>query len=146
MDKNKPSIDLAIVGSRGFSNYDMLKQKINGYICSEYNISKIISGGANGADKLGERFADEFGIEKQILYADWKQFGKKAGYLRNVDIVNACDIIIAFWDGISKGTKHSIDLAKANNKKLIIIDTNEQTLDQNEISFLKNKIKTHINE
>ena len=100
---------LAIVGSRTFNDYNMLID----FIQDNYDIDEIthiISGGARGADTLGERFAEEFNKEKIIFPADWKKYGKKAGFLRNVDIIKNCDECVCFWDGESHGTKHDIDL------------------------------------
>lgn len=100
---------LAIVGSRTFDDYGMLIK----FIRENYDIDSIthiISGGARGADTLGERFADEFNKEKTIFPAEWKKYGKKAGFLRNVDIIKNCDECVCFWDGESHGTKHDIDL------------------------------------
>jgi hypothetical protein len=53
--------------------------------------------------------------------AEWNKFGKSAGYRRNVTIVEHSDIIVAFWDGKSKGTQHTINIAKEKGKGLIII-------------------------
>lgn len=79
-----------------------------------------MSGGAKGADSLAERFAKENNIETMIFPADWDKYGKNAGYIRNKDIISNSDIVIAFWDGKSKGTKISIDLAKQSSKILFI--------------------------
>lgn len=102
---------LAIIGGRDYQDYDRLC-KIMALIKTP--IELIISGGAHGADSLGARWADENGVEKLIFLPDWDRHVKRAGFLRNKDIINAADGVLAFWDGISKGTKSSIDLA---NKK-----------------------------
>jgi hypothetical protein len=81
----------------------------------------LVSGGAKGADTLGERYAKEHNIETKIFLPDWEKYGKKAGFLRNTDIINEAELIIAFWDGQSKGTKDSIDKAFKSEKKLLII-------------------------
>jgi YspA, cpYpsA-related SLOG family len=105
----------AIVGSREFNDYNKLKQTLDKYILPS---DEIISGGANGADKLAERYANENDIKIEIFYPDWS-LGKKAGPIRNSQIINACDSVIAFWDGKSRGTKDSIDKATKANKKVI---------------------------
>src|SRR5258708_3563686 len=106
---------LAIVGSRNFNNYELLK----GYIVDNYNnIDLIISGGAMGADSLAERFARENNIETRITKPDWKLYGKRAGAIRNLEIVKASDEVLAFWDGSSKGTEITINMANKNNKKV----------------------------
>ena len=109
---------LALIGSRGFNNYNLLKSILYPNID---NITKIISGGANGADKLGEFFAKENNIDIHIFYPNWTKYGKRAGFIRNQYIIESCTHVIAFWDGESKGTKSSIDLAIKNNKKIKII-------------------------
>jgi len=110
---------VAIIGSRGFDDYNLVIKTLAGL-----NISLIISGGANGADLLGEKYADEYSIPKQIFLPDWENNGKSAGFIRNTDIVENAELVIAFWDGVSSGTKDSIDKAKKFNKKLLIIDFN----------------------
>jgi hypothetical protein len=72
-----------------------------------------LNGGAKGADSYGEYYAKERGIPVTIFLPDWNTYGKKAGYIRNKLIVESSDLVIAFWDRVSKGTKHSIDIAKA---------------------------------
>lgn len=84
-------------------------------------ITKIISGGAVGADSLGARWAENNGIEKIIYLPDWNTHGKKAGFLRNIQIVESSDAIVAFWDGKSRGTQHSISEAKARNIPVFVV-------------------------
>lgn len=111
-------MNLGIVGSRSFGDYDLLKKEILN-LYSIDSIKCIVSGGANGADKLAEKFADEYKLEKKIFLPDWNKYGKKAGYIRNKQIVESSDKLIAFWDNKSPGTKITIDLAK--NKINVII-------------------------
>ncbi|MFW6226101.1 MAG: SLOG family protein [bacterium] len=119
---------LSVIGSRHFNDYPYLSKKLY-YIKNIYNIDFFVSGGANGADKLGEKWADENNIKKKIYYPNWKIYGKKAGFIRNKDIIENSDIVVAFWDHKSKGTKHSIDLANKNNKKIFIFHT-DKTIDR----------------
>jgi len=111
---------VAVVGSRNFNDYVRVKKAID-VIQSYVNIECIVSGGAKGADSLGAKYADENNIEKLIFLPEWNKYGRSAGFKRNKLIIEACDFCIAFWDGKSKGTKHSIDLAKKLNKGLKII-------------------------
>ncbi len=107
---------LAIVGSRTFDNYELLVQ----FIKDNYDltaITHIISGGAKGADSLGERFAKENDIETIIFKAEWEQYGNSAGIIRNIDIISNCDNCVAFWDGKSLGTMHAIELCEKYNKE-----------------------------
>jgi SLOG family YspA-like protein len=111
----------AVIGSRNFGDYGLLNHKLN-IIHNKKPITVIVSGGAKGADKLGEQWADENKIPKTIFYPDWKKYGKKAGFLRNEDIIKNSDVVIAFWDGLSKGTGHSIKLAKKYKKPCLIVN------------------------
>jgi len=108
---------LAIVGSRTYENWDEFLKLVQDVIYVD-GITKIVSGGAKGADKLAEKFADFFEIEKEIYHADWNKHGRSAGYIRNKDIIKNSDIVVAFWDGESKGTKHAIDLVLKYKKEL----------------------------
>jgi hypothetical protein len=114
---------LAIVGSRSFKDYDKFKSEIKSFISrrSSNDITTIISGGAYGADSLAKRYAKENKIDYVEFPALWDKFGKRAGYLRNIDIIKNCDWCIAFWDGKSPGTQHSINLCNDYNKPLDII-------------------------
>ena len=91
---------------------------------------EIISGTANGADRLGEAFALKYGIEVKRFPAQWHKYGKSAGYVRNNIMAqyaaksDELGVLIAFWDGKSKGTKMMIDLAKKNNLKVFGFEFN----------------------
>lgn len=100
---------IAIVGSREYKDLP----KVVSYVIALPPDTIIVSGGARGVDQAAEHAAGCAGLQKIIYPADWSKYGKKAGYLRNIDIVNAADKLVAFWDGKSKGTQHSINLAKA---------------------------------
>jgi hypothetical protein len=110
---------IAIVGSRNFRDYDVLKKFVLSKISVE-DISLVVSGGATGADSLGEKFAQEYRIATKIFIPDWNKYGKSAGFKRNIQIVEEADLVFAFWDGRSVGTKHSIDIAKDRRKDLWI--------------------------
>jgi len=94
---------LAVVGGRDFQDYDLLKTTLLKFIRNRHPESSkitIVSGGCpTGADKLAERFAKEHQLATNIFPADWKTHGKAAGPIRNKQIVEASDHIIAFWDG-----------------------------------------------
>lgn len=109
---------LAIIGSREFNDYTLLTNELERY---KNKIHIVVSGAARGADSLGERWAIENKKETLIFPADWDKYGKRAGYIRNEDIIKNSDCVMAFWNGISKGTKHSIDLASKYNKPIKIV-------------------------
>jgi SLOG family YspA-like protein len=111
---------LAIVGSRSFTDYNFLETNI----LEKYNlkdIDEIVSGGAKGTDNLAESFAKVHNLKLTVFYPDWLKHGKYAGPLRNKQIVEYADEVIAFWDGSSPGTKSTINLTKQMNKKLHVI-------------------------
>jgi hypothetical protein len=117
-------VKLTIVGSRDFNDYEYLKSTIEQEFENK-QIELIISGGANGADKLAERYAAEHNIPTKIVYPDWKKYGKKAGPMRNEEIINESDTVLAFWDRQSRGTKSSINLSKRYKKRLIVKSFNK---------------------
>lgn len=97
-----------IAGGRDFSNYQFLSESCKLFIPK---ITKVISGTAKGADQLGEKFAKENSIEILYFKPDWNKFGKSAGFIRNEEMAKNADMLIAFWDGKSKGTQHMIKCA-----------------------------------
>lgn len=107
---------IGVVGSRTFKDYDRLKAVLDGL-----KPTTIVSGGANGADKLGERYADENGLNKIIHLPNWDKYGNSAGFRRNTDIINDSDMVIACWDGVSRGTRDSMGKAHKLKKDLYIL-------------------------
>lgn len=102
---------LAIIGSRTFTDYEYLKERVLSMIESVDEIECIISGGAKGVDTLAEIFAKEFNIKTEIYLPQWDVYGKAAGMIRNKTIIDSATKVIAFWDNKSKGTKNGIELA-----------------------------------
>lgn len=81
----------------------------------------IVSGHASGADALGERYAQERGLECEQYPADWEAYGRAAGPIRNAEMAEVADALIAFWDGASRGTKNMIDTAKSKGLKVAVV-------------------------
>ena len=123
---------LAVVGSRNFNDYNLMERYLD-KIHSVEPITYIVSGGAKGADSLSEKWAVDNNIPTLIFKPDWNKYGKRAGFIRNEDIIKSCNKCISFWDGISKGTKHSINLCKKYNKKCKIIYTDENFIRKEKI-------------
>jgi len=115
---------VAIIGSRDFYDYSLLKKTIFEHI-QESEIKCIVSGGASGADSLSQKFAKQYGLPILIFYPKWDKLGKKAGMIRNKQIIKNCDIVFAFRVNNSKGTTNSIELAKLYNKTCYVIDIKE---------------------
>lgn len=106
---------LGIVGSRDFNDYEFLKKSLESV---KNKVTLVVSGGAKGADSLGERWANENNIPVKIFLPDWNKHGKSAGYKRNVQIVDESDWIVAYQVNNSKGTQHSINLAYEKGKRV----------------------------
>ena len=100
---------LAIVGGRTFKNYSLLCQKVKEF-CGDQTPELIVSGGARGADTLGEKYAKDNDIKTLIFKPDWSR-GKRSGLVRNSDIVNAATHVIAFVVPESRGTWDTIKKA-----------------------------------
>ena len=117
-------IKVIIAGTRDFNDYDFLKKNVD-YFLQGINPNneeiEIVSGNARGADKLGERYAKEHNLPVKLFPANWDKYGKRAGYLRNQEMANYADVLIAFWDEKSKGTKHMIDIAKKQDLTVIVV-------------------------
>lgn len=97
-----------IAGCRDFNDYEMAKQFISEL---PFKITEVVSGGATGADALGERFAKENGIPIRLFPADWKTHKKAAGPIRNRLMAQYADQVVVFWDHKSRGTKNMIEEA-----------------------------------
>ena len=117
-------IKVIIAGTRDFNDYAFLKKNLD-YFLQGINPNneeiEIVSGNARGADKLGERYAKEHNLPVKLFPANWDKYGKRAGYLRNQEMANYADVLIAFWDEKSKGTKHMIDIAKKQGLTVIVV-------------------------
>ena len=122
-------VKVIIAGSRNFYNYDTVEETVISYFMShgfpKENI-EIISGGARGADSLGEQLAKSYELKLTIFSAQWDTYGKAAGMIRNKEMADYAikdsnkAILFAFWDGQSRGTKGMIDIAKRCSMEVII--------------------------
>ena len=114
-------MNIAIIGSRKFTDYEFLKSEMEKFI-SEYSFDEvvIVSGGAKGADSLAEKFANEKVYKTLIFQPEWEKYEREACRLRNTQIVENAEVVFAFWDGTSPGTKDSIEKAKKLGKFLYI--------------------------
>lgn len=129
---------IIIAGSRDFADYKLLYRKcseilaqlskeglLTGSINEDIKHIEIVSGGARGVDKLGELFAKEHNIKVKRFIPDWECQGKSAGFKRNEQMALYAKedngVLFAFWDGISKGTNHMINLAKKHGLRVYVI-------------------------
>ena len=104
-----------IAGCRDFTDYALLRSFVDDALAGMQDI-EIVSGGAAGADALGERYARERGYGLKVFPAEWKKWGAAAGPIRNSQMADYADALIAFWDGKSAGTRDMI--RKAEEKGL----------------------------
>jgi hypothetical protein len=112
----RKNMKLAIVGYRGFTDYHLFKRHLVEFIEQHGEPVEIISGGAKGADAMAERYAKEENLPVVILKPDWKTQGRKAGILRNTDIVARCTHLLAFPSENGRGTQDTIKKAKRSGK------------------------------
>ena len=112
---------LIIAGGRDFNNYDRLEYVLSVLLKNQKPFA-IVCGMARGADALGRSWGLNNGIEIIEMPADWGQYGKGAGYIRNKEMAKIATHCICFWDGKSRGTKHMIDLAKEFNLNLRVVN------------------------
>lgn len=117
-------IKVIVCGGRDFKNMEMLSYHLNLYLQNyDFGDIEIVSGTADGADRLGEQWAADKGVKVKRFPADWDRFGKSAGYKRNVEMVNYATHCIAFWNGkvSGSGTKHTINIAREKGLPLKIV-------------------------
>lgn len=100
-----------MVGSRTITEAELEK-----YIPEDATV--ILSGGAKGVDTLAEEYADRHGLKKMILLPDYELFGKGAPLIRDRQIVDNADLVVAIWDGNSPGTRYTIEYAKKQGVKV----------------------------
>ena len=109
-----------IAGMRDFYDYAFVEPYLD---MLRHEITEVVSGCATGIDSLGERWAKANGIPIRRFPADWSKHGKAAGPIRNRQMADYADALIAFWDRKSKGTKNMIETAKKSKMKVHIFHT-----------------------
>ncbi len=92
----------------------------------DWKVTTIISGGAKGADAIGELYAKSNDIPLEVFKADWDKLGRGAGAIRNTEMANNANALIALWDGKSRGTGHMIYIANKLGLKVHVHTTGEQ--------------------
>lgn len=110
-----------IAGSRDITNLhalqnviDLVQHDIPGYI------EEVVSGTARGVDRLGEQWAERYGVSVKRFPADWGRYGKSAGYRRNSQMAAYADAAIILWDGKSRGTQHMVTEAMKAGLRLYV--------------------------
>lgn len=117
---------LAIVGSRNFHDYQLFLKHVNEALIywklDLYDFEEIVSGGCRGTDLLAERLANDYNVKMTIFSPDWNKHGRAAGILRNNDIVNHANAMIAFPSKDSVGTYDSIRKAQLKQIPIVIVN------------------------
>jgi len=104
---------VAVIGSRGLQVNDLGK-----YLPDE--VTEIISGGARGVDTSAREYAMEHGLKLTEYLPEYDKYGRGAPLKRNITIIENADLVLAFWDGSSRGTKYVIENCKKRNIPLKI--------------------------
>ena len=115
---------VAIIGSREYGDLDQVRSFVAG-LQRKHPGSVVISGGARGVDAVAAAAARSVGLQVVVLPAQWRQggvFDRSAGCRRNAAIVAACDVLVAFWDGQSRGTAHAVSAARRAGKQVFVYE------------------------
>lgn len=123
MNRGRPKFKVIVAGGRNFNNYELLKECMNKALreIQKTHDIEIVSGTANGADTLGEQYAQDFLYPVKRFPADWKSHGRAAGIKRNTQMAEYADALVAFWDGVSRGTKNMIGQAKEHKLQVQVV-------------------------
>lgn len=111
MSKSNEPISVIVAGTRWMDDYKLVERTLDFYTKHLTVKPIIVCGLAEGPDKHGERYGKNRSLLVKYFPADWDKYGKSAGYIRNAEMAKVGTHLLAFWDGVSKGTKHMIDLA-----------------------------------
>lgn len=116
---------ILICGGRDFNDEDLMVENIN-QLLDELGLVEsqitIITGMAKGADLMAYELALHNGIKTICIPAEWSKYGISAGFKRNLEMLNHADYVLAFWDGNSKGTFHTIYTAGKRNIPVKVIN------------------------
>ena len=128
----KTNKNIAVVGTRNFTDKDTFKRIINEVITIEGTPNKIVSGGAIGADTLAFEWAIENNTEVLVFKPKYEDFPKKKRWMapkeRNTTIVDNSDIVLAFWDMESNGTRDTINKSIKKGKKIYLYNIKENKI------------------
>lgn len=115
---------IIVCGNKDFTDRDFCLEKLKEMI-PRYTNPEIISGHARGADTFGEEYARMTGIKCSVFKAEWKRYGKAAGPIRNREMLDYAmeetPVVIAFWNGTSRGTKNMIERARKAGVEVIVV-------------------------
>jgi hypothetical protein len=130
---NMRILKVIIAGGRGFSDFELLTDSLDRILSKAFKARdevRIISGTAQGADRMGEQYAVDHHLEVDRYPADWDRYGRSAGYKRNVQMAKVATHLVAFWDGQSRGTKHMIDIAVRLGLTVVVVYYNTSVMEK----------------
>ena len=104
---------VAVIGSRGLQ-VDHLEEYL------PEGVTEIVSGGARGIDACARNYALSHGLKLTEFLPEYEKYGRGAPLRRNIAIIEYADIVLAFWDGKSRGTKFVIDNCKKRNIPVVV--------------------------
>jgi hypothetical protein len=131
---------IIVCGSRDFNDkktvfdmLDVLRETFREYPADD----EIVTGGARGADALAAAYAKEYGLGLTVFPADWKRYGKAAGPIRNREMLDYAmqtvkPLVIAFWNGRSRGTAQMLELAKRNGLTYMTVSMKTEIVEEYE--------------
>ena len=115
---------MIVCGSRTFTNRQLCFDTLDRLLEGKTDV-EIISGNADGADKLGEEYASIHALKCTVFVPEWKTFGKRAGIVRNKEMLSYAQeehpVVVAFWDGKSRGTRNMIEIANKAGAEVYVI-------------------------
>ena len=111
-----------VAGSRSINDYALVERNLNQILKNKLSEDVcIFCGMAKGVDSLGEQYAINHKLYLKMFPANWDRYGNKAGFLRNVEMAEGADALVAFWDGKSRGTQHMINIAKKKDLQVRVV-------------------------
>ncbi len=116
-EKRECGMKVAIIGSRTAHIED-----IASYLPPD--VTEIVTGGAKGVDTDAMRYAEERELPLTVFAPQYARYRRAAPLMRNRQLIAYADFVVAFWDGVSRGTKYSIDEARRQGKPLTVVYTN----------------------
>lgn len=115
-------VRLLICGSRGFDDAGLMSTKLSAIVSAVKEPITVLSGCARGADQLGELWAADRGYPIDMYPVDWDRSRHAAGLRCNQEMIDSATHVVAFWDGLSRGTERVINLAKTKGLPLRVVE------------------------
>lgn len=121
------TITIAVCGGREFSDWELVREALDS-VRKDPGLDKLITGGCRGADKLAEDWANLNLVDLEVFEANWEQYGKSAGPIRNQEMLDLGkpDLLLAFPGG--RGTSDMVKRALKSGIKIAIVDSSSATI------------------